>query len=167
MGTSKKAFSHERVENTKHEWLTPIEIIMSLGEFDLDPCAPVPEIRPWDTALEHYDIRNNGLLKPWHGRVFCNPPYENAIAGAFLSRMALHGNGIVLIFARVETENWFRHIWSKADAVFFLKGRIKFYHVTGEPADNCSGAPSALVAYGKNNVESIRNSGIEGKLVEL
>ena len=28
----------------KDEWLTPPEIIYSLGEFDLDPCSPHPDI---------------------------------------------------------------------------------------------------------------------------
>ena len=31
----------------KDEWLTPPEIIKSLGEFDLDPCSPIN--RPWAT----------------------------------------------------------------------------------------------------------------------
>lgn len=30
------------------EWLTPPEILRALGEFDLDPCAPV--VRLWETA---------------------------------------------------------------------------------------------------------------------
>lgn len=33
-------------QGSKDEWLTPPGIIKSLGEFDLDPCAPVK--RPWD-----------------------------------------------------------------------------------------------------------------------
>lgn len=57
----------------KDEWLTPPEIIKALGQFDLDPCAPV--VRPWDTAERHYSIKDNGLMLPWSGRVWCNPPY--------------------------------------------------------------------------------------------
>ena len=40
--------SFERSENTTDEWYTPIEIIQSFGEFDLDPCAPM--IPLWKTA---------------------------------------------------------------------------------------------------------------------
>jgi hypothetical protein len=162
-----RAFSHDRVEKTKHEWLTPPEILNALGTFDLDPCAPVPERRPWSTAGTHYDIRDNGLMKPWSGRVWLNPPYENDIAGAFLGRMCEHGNGIVLIFARVETANWFNFIWGKADAILFVRGRIRFCHATGKPADGGGGAPSALIAYGTENVEALKKSGIEGHLVIL
>ena len=31
----------ERSANSTDEWYTPKEIIDALGEFDLDPCAPV------------------------------------------------------------------------------------------------------------------------------
>ena len=36
----------------KNEWLTPPELLAKLGQFDLDPCAPVN--RPWPTATHHY-----------------------------------------------------------------------------------------------------------------
>ncbi len=134
-----KAFSHDRVEDTKHEWLTPPALIKALGEFDLDPCAPTPETRPWATAKTHFDISNNGLTQPWHGRVWLNPPYENKIAGQFLARMVEHGNGVVLIYARTETANFFEYVWPKADALLFLKGRLTFCHVDGTPASNGGG----------------------------
>ena len=57
----------------KDEWLTPPEIVKSLGEFDLDPCSPIE--RPWDTAKNHFTINDNGLIQNWFGRVWCNPPY--------------------------------------------------------------------------------------------
>ena len=49
-------------------WLTPPGIIKSLGEFDLDPCASLN--RPWDTAKKHYTVEDDGLTKPWAGRVW-------------------------------------------------------------------------------------------------
>lgn len=164
-----RAFSHDRnePENTKHEWLTPPDLLAKLGDFDLDPCAPVPERRPWPTAREHYDITHNGLIRPWHGRVWCNPPYDNTIARAFLGRCAEHGNSMVLIFARVETANWFEFIWSRADAVMFLRGRLKFYHASGSLSDQSAGAPSALIAYGTSNVAALECSGLDGHLVRL
>ena len=53
--------------NNNDEWLTPPEIIKSLGEFDLDPCSPIN--RPWDTAKKHYSKLDNGFTKKWYGRV--------------------------------------------------------------------------------------------------
>lgn len=148
----------------KDEWLTPPEIVKALGPFDLDPCAAVGQ--PWPTAARHYTIEDNGLLMPWAGRVWCNPPYGLA-AAKWLARCADHGNAIALIFARTETKMFFDHVWGKADALLFLEGRLHFHHVDGSRAKANSGAPSVLIAYGKNNVASLITSGIGGKLVHL
>jgi hypothetical protein len=149
----------------KDEWLTPPEIIDALGHFDLDPCAPVPETRPWATAAHHYSVKDEGLSQPWHGRVWCNPPYGRETFN-WLSKLADHGDGIALIFARTETQGFHTEIWEKADAVFFFKGRLRFYHVTGKQGGTAN-APSCLVAYGQNNVRALEHSGLRGRLVYL
>jgi len=146
------------------EWLTPPEMIKSLGVFDLDPCSPVN--RPWDTANNHFTIKDNGLSKKWSGRVWLNPPYGTETIG-WLARMAEHGNGVVLIFARTETKMFFKYVWDKADAILFLRGRIRFFYVNGKVSDFSGGAPSCLVAYGQKNVTALNESGINGKLVFL
>lgn len=153
---------HERVIDGKDEWLTPPEIIKALGEFSLDPCSPIK--RPWPTALKHFTVEDNGLAQVWEGRVWLNPPY-GAETGKWMARMAKHGNGIAMIFARTETETWFEWVWPKMTAVLFLKGRVAFYHVDGHRARANAGAPSALIAYGKSNACALRDSGIEGQLV--
>jgi hypothetical protein len=155
---------HQSARMMKDEWLTPPEILRALGEFDLDPCAPIE--RPWETARDHYTILDDGLSKPWHGRVWCNPPY-GLEADRWLARCAAHGNAVALIFARTETEMFFERVWCAAHAVLFLRGRLYFHHVTGARAAANAGAPSVLVAYGSDNVKAIRESGIHGKLVEL
>ena len=147
----------------KDEWLTPSYIIESLGSFDLDPCSPV--MRPWDTAKKHYTIKDDGLTKPWEGKIFLNPPYGKHTF-KWLYRLHLHGNGIALVFARTETQGFHSEIWEKADAIFFFKGRIKFYHKDGRQGGTAN-APSCLIAYGKENIESIRISKLKGKLIEL
>jgi len=152
----------ERAETGKDEWLTPPEIIKALGDFDLDPCAPI--VRPWATAKRHYTIEDNGLVQPWEGRIWCNPPYGNE-TGKWLARMAEHRNGIALIFARTETSNFFRYIWPKAAGVMFLKGRLVFYHVDGTKPQNSAGAPSCLVAYGMDNARMLKESGLDGKFL--
>lgn len=159
------AFSHERAEGGgKDEWLTPPEITNALGSFDLDPCAPAEP--PWEIALCRYFLPLDGLALPWYGRVWCNPPYGNE-APKWIKKAADHGNAIVLIFARTETVAWQDHIWPRADAVLFLRGRLHFHHVSGEREKANAVAGSALVAYGKRNTESLRNSGIAGKFIEL
>jgi len=110
--------SHQSSQMLKDEWLTPPEIIKALGgpeSFDLDPCAPIK--RPWEMAKEHYTIADNGLLKPWHGRVWFNPPYGGPqIVGPWMRRMAEHGHGTALTFARTETDLFFETVWKRADS---------------------------------------------------
>jgi hypothetical protein len=146
-------------------WLTPPEILAALGEFDLDPCA-APEPRPWPTAKRHIVEAGDGLSQEWAGRVWCNPPYGQA-TGIWLARLADHGNGIALIFARTETAMFHRQVWEKSDAVFFLEGRLFFHRPSGERAEHNGGAPSCLVAYGAGNVEALRKCGLRGRLVVL
>lgn len=164
MSSRKGMGSHQSANMAKDEWLTPPDILKALGEFDLDPCAPI--IRPWPTAKVHFSIEDNGLSKDWFGRVWCDPPYGLQSA-KWLDRLSDHGNGIALIFARTETKMFFKYVWNNADAVLFIEGRLFFHHVSGEVAKANSGAPSVLVAYGENNVQYLKDSGIAGYLVQI
>lgn len=155
---------HHSPAAQKIEWLTPPEIITRLGEFDLDPCSPVS--RPWATASRHYTVHDDGLKQPWHGRVWCNPPY-GLEAARWLKKLAEHGNGIALIFARTETAMFFDHVWPKADGLLFIQGRLHFHHVCGTRANANSGAPSVLAAYGYDNCKSLEESGIRGQMIWL
>lgn len=156
--------SHQSANADKTEWLTPPSLLAHLGEFDLDPCSPIN--RPWDTATNHYTILDNGLSKEWFGHVWCNPPYGSE-AKEWLHKLASHGDGIALIFARTETEMFFSEVWEKADALLFLKGRLFFHHVTGERGRTNGGAPSVLIAYGSKAVTKLKSSKIDGKLIIL
>jgi phage N-6-adenine-methyltransferase len=136
--------SHESAVGGTDEWITPRNIVDTLGPFDLDPCSP-GDRRPWDTAAKHYALEDDGLRQEWEGRVWLNPPYAHA--AKWLHRLAEHGRGTALIFARTETRLWFDHVWPRATGLLFLKGRIRFCYVNGKPASS-AGAPSVLVAYG-------------------
>ena len=130
------------------EWHTPPEILEALGPFNDDPCQPGA---------------TNGLTRPWKGFVWLNPPYDRDL-NKWLSKLAAHGNGIALIFARTETKTFFEQVWQKADAVFFFKGRLHFYQ-HGVRAKANAGAPSCLVAYGADAVDRIVDSLLEGSFV--
>lgn len=120
--------SFDRASDGKEEWLTPPELVEKLGRFDLDPCSPATEFRPYDNADRSYSLEDDGdgLAKAWHGRVFCNPPYGNK-TGEWLAKCASHGNAIALVFARTETEAFQEHVFGKADALLFIAGRINFH----------------------------------------
>jgi hypothetical protein len=148
---------HQSAKMKNDEWLTPPEILRALGPFDLDPCAPV--VRPWETAASHYTAEDDGLSKPWAGRVWCNPPFGRE-AVKWLRRMRDHGNGVALIPARTETAMFYETVWGASDGVLFIKGRPHFHYVCGRRADFNSGAPIALVAYGRDNLDALISSGL-------
>lgn len=47
----------ERSSNSTDEWYTPKEIIDALGEFDLDPCAPVAPYKTVGIISHHIRIK--------------------------------------------------------------------------------------------------------------
>lgn len=153
----------ERAENTTVEWLTPPELVKMLGEFDLDPCTSTNP--PFTHARVNYSIADDGLTKEWMGRVYLNPPYGKGME-LWIEKLKLHGNGIALIFARTETKCFFSHIWDYADAVLFVKGRIKFYNLEGKQMGS-PGSPSIFIAYGKENANLLEKSNILGKFIRL
>lgn len=145
-------------------WLTPPWLLRQLGEFDLDPCSPVN--RPWDTAKKHYTIEDDGLAQEWFGRVWCNPPYGPPMA-KWLDRLSTHPEGgLALIFARTETKAFFDYVWDRADALLFIKGRIRFFTPEGKEGGT-AGSPSVLIAYGQREVETLEKCQIAGKIVKL
>ena len=148
---------------TTHDWLTPPEILSALGSFDMDPCAS--QHQPWRTAAQQFTIEDDGLARDWSGRVWCNPPY-GPHAEKFLRRMAEHGNGIAFIFARTETKAFQEWCWKRADGMLFMAGRVRF-RLPGGGQAGTAGAPSVLVAYGRENLKALRESGIAGYVVAL
>lgn len=163
--TAKNRAFDTRSSKTTDVWLTPQYITSALGRFDLDPCFPTNPPANWNTAKNHYTEIDDGLSKEWVGRVWMNPPYGNKTK-LWLERLSQHSNGIALIFARTDTKFFHEWVLNKADAVFFLKGRISFLREDGMERGK-STAPSCLVAYGENNVDALRNSGLKGKFVAL
>lgn len=153
--------SHQSRNAGTTTWLTPLHIIEALGPFDLDPCGH-PE---WPTARRKFLLPTDGLAQDWQGRVWLNPPYTHPEAWTWLARLAEHGSGTALVFARTETAGFVAQVWAKAEAVLFLHGRLRFHHGDGIPARANAGAPSCLVAYGKDDARRLRISGLNGTYV--
>lgn len=147
-----------------HDWLTPPEILAALGPFDTDPCAS--QHQPWRTATQQFTIEDDGLAREWAGRVWCNPPY-GPFAARFLARCAAHGNAMAFVFARTETAMFQDHVWPKADAMLFLRGRVQFRLPGGARKGVNAGAPSVLIAYGAGNADCLAHCGIAGAFVRL
>lgn len=154
----------EKSANSTDEWYTPPEIINVLGEFDLDPCAPVKPL--WQTAKVMYNKNDDGLKQSWNGRVWLNPPYSRPLIESFVRRMAEHGNGIALLFNRCDSKVFQNIIFQKAIAMKFLRNRIRFYREDGERGGS-PGCGSILIAFGEDNAEILRTCSIEGKYIRI
>ena len=154
----------ERTKNSSDEWYTPSSLLIKLGTFDLDPCAPVNPL--WPTAHIMYNKNDNGLNKDWFGRVWLNPPYSRPLIDLFVKKMADHNNGIALLYNRCDSKMFQDIIFKKATAMLFMRHRIKFY----KPDGTIGGSPgcgSILIAFGEGNANILRRCHIEGKVVNL
>ncbi len=160
--------SHQSAKSETDTWFSPPAILEAVGgweSFDLDPCSHVE--RPWPTARQHYAQEDNGLMLPWFGRVWLNPPYSIALITRFLGRMAEHDHGVALIFARTETDPFHRFVWGAASGLLFLRGRLNFHRADGSRAEANGGAPSVLIAYGADDRDILAAAPIEGAFVPL
>ena len=152
--------SHQKTIGATQSWITPKWIIDALGPFDLDPCAADP--RPWDCAVENWSY--DGFGKPWHGRVWLNPPFHRYEVADWVRALATHGHGTALLHARTEAE-WFEPCWAHATAILFLADRLYFHYPDGRRAEANSGAPACLVAFGAYDQLKLAGSKIAGSLV--
>ena len=153
MGFSNYEISKNKKSNI---WITPEEILKPLGPFDLDPCAaPIP--RRWDTAKTMWaESVEDGLKREWSGRVWLNPPYDRRWIEKWMEKMARHGNGVAMVYARSDT-NWFQKwVFPFVSGIFFFRGRIRFYRPNGVLA-GAAPAPHVLLAYGAENANRLAN----------
>ena len=136
------------------EWYTPPEILdrvrQVLETIDVDP-ASCTAAQAVVQATTYYTIEDDGLRQPWHGRVFCNPPYKLPEIARFCGKLieeraAEHTTeAILLVNAATETD-WFQRIAAKAEAICFPDGRSRFRHATHDGLSPCSG--QALLYFG-------------------
>lgn len=151
-------FTHESFVSESAEWYTPPEVFTAIGlRFDLDPCSPGPG-KSFVPADQHYTIDDDGLTSPWHGTVFVNPPYGQQ-TGAWMRKLADHGDGIGLVFARTEVR-WFHDVADRADLVCFMKNRLRFYRGNLTDHGKDAGTGSMLIAFGQKSATALSTSGL-------
>lgn len=152
---------------TTNSWYTPPAIVQALGPFDLDPCTDFD--MPWRTAKVMLNKKHNGLTTPWAKEdfVFMNPPYTpegGTDIGDWMDKLAAHGNGIALVFGRVDT-NWFhRTVFNhpSTTSIVICHGRLKFCRRDGTQ-ERAAPVGSVFVAYGKRadaGLKAALNSGV-------
>ena len=125
--------------------------------FDLDPASP--SSGPSTPARHHYTPEQDGLTKPWFGMVWLNPPCHRFEIGKWIAKLAFHGQGIALVYARTDTE-WFQD--HPPDALFLIRGRVRFTK-RAQGSKTVSGAsPSVLLAFGDEAVDALSQTTLAG-----
>ena len=153
-----RGFGHESSSSdVPVEWYTPPHIFKALNmTFDLDPCAaPVFDSVPADVK---YVWPIDGLEQEWFGTVWCNPPYGKQTT-VWLKKLAEHGDGVALVFARTDTK-WFQEAAMTADIMCFVGQRVKFINGSTGGSSNSPGAGSVLIGWGQNAVNHIKACGL-------
>ena len=145
-----------------NEWATPQYFFDKLngmyGPFTLDAAASTDNYK----VSNHFTESDNALEKDWFGHtVFLNPPYgrglKNWIRKGYEEGQKENTTVVMLIPSRTDTVYWHDYVM-KADAICFVRGRIKF----GDQTDSAP-FPSAVVVFRKTHFDGPRIGVIDKK----
>jgi hypothetical protein len=153
-----------QVKYKSAEWYTPKWVFDELGlEFDLDPSSP-HDMETAVPAKNKYTLFDDGLKKPWHGRVWLNPPYGQSTP-IWIRRMIHHNNGVALVFSRTDTA-WCQEAMKAASAMLFISGRIEFVpgHENAHKKSRC-GAGTVIFAFGNDCASALRKMSDRGVFI--
>lgn len=142
-----------------NEWYTPKYIFNALGcYFDLDVAAPKNIIT---NVPAYINIYENSLYMPWAGFVWMNSPFEgrNGLV-PWLDKFFSHGDGVCLTPDRTSSD-WWQDAKLRADAVLYVRGKIKFVDIYGKPGKSPSNG-TTLFAKGRKGVKALKNAELKG-----
>lgn len=127
-------------------WSTPqafFDKYDAIHHFILDVCATPDNAK----CAKFYTKEQNGLIQPWRGACWMNPPYGRAIGLWMAKAWASSREGatvVCLVPARTDTNWW--HDYAMRGQIEFIRGRLKFGgHKNSAPF------PSAVVTMGSAN----------------
>ena len=151
---------HEQSVGKSDEWYTPRLVFDAMAvRFDMDVAAPtdkthlhVPTGRWLTSAYEDPE---------WQGFIWMNPPFggRNGLA-PWLERFFAHGNGVALVPDRTSAP-WWQDYAPKADALLFVRSKLKFIRPDGTTGDSPAQG-TTLLAAGRRGVEALRNAARNG-----
>ena len=125
------------------DWYTPAWVFNGLGlTFDLDVAAPIGGVS-WVPALRSMSESDDGLTSPWHGTVWCNPPYSAPTA--WCRKWATHPAGCLLIRADLSTGGPYVAV-SAAHAIYVPQRRFQYVNGHG---GKCNAVTFSTVLLGR------------------
>lgn len=130
------------------ERYTPGWVFAALGEtFDLDPASPPMGVSRVPTAAV-WTKDEDGLTQPWHGFVWCNPPFS--LATPWADRFMSHASGIWL--GPVANSDWHVRMARTSDAMILLRD---FAFIGLNHAQKRSSMPLSMHGYGSRAVAAL------------
>jgi hypothetical protein len=130
-----------------NEWHTPARYIelarKVLGEIDLDP-ASSKLAQKTVRAANFFALKDDGLTKPWHGRVWLNPPYSPKEIAAFVDKLcdelkAGRVSAAIMLTHNYTDSGWFQQAARLVAAICFPDTRVRFEDADGVPCSPTQG----------------------------
>ena len=136
--------SHESTEHYTPQYILDA-VITCMGAIDTDPASNRWEI-PHVPAERHYTAQDNGLVQPWEGRVFLNPPFGHDVERWFSKLYQERSAGrtteeIVLWKSATETAAW-KTLTAISCLVCFPSTRIRFVGPSGDDGPGPTFSPA-------------------------
>lgn len=152
------------MSSAKSDWQTPPELVSLVCDafgspISLDPCTSADNpVRAFCAITKDDEV--DGLAEDWMrasggGWIYVNPPYgrdigrwtDKAVEESVKEPDGDGGEIILLVPARTDAA-WWQRCAPKADAVCFLKGRVRFVDPATGERGGPSMFPSALIYFG-------------------
>jgi hypothetical protein len=136
--------SHESTEHYTPQYILDA-VIACMGAIDLDPASNSREI-PNVPSARYYTVQDNGLVQPWEGRVFLNPPFGPGVEQWFSKLYQERSAGrttaaIVLWKSATETAAW-KTLTAISCRVCFPSARIRFVGPAGDSGPGPTFSPA-------------------------
>ena len=97
-------------------------------QFDLDVAASILSTVP---ATKKYTIEQDGLISPWFGFIWMNPPYSKPTP--WVDKFIQHNNGIALL--PITRGKWWDNLWQSEALIVPTPYNFKFERPDGIKRD--------------------------------
>lgn len=147
-----------QVATTTDDWYTPHWIFAAAGiTFDMDVAAPMDPEMQTVPARRYLTVLDDGLMTPWVGTIWCNPPYSGSTP--WVEKWAAHdGEGLILVPA--VKSRWIGTLLAATDVLTLLTvefqrpgglvAPIRWLNILAGKGPSCAEAVARVAAHDKH-----------------